>query len=121
MKSVMNMDFFSVFLVLYLMINPTLLKLVVDNLDDLMIGEGDDLTYDIQRIISEGVLTNKTLQESECPGVMEEIQIWEVMTREEGEEVSNLLEVSKLIDLITDTMQVTNIREPWVRGSVLIR
>jgi len=96
-------------------------KLVVQSLAELMIGEGDDIAYDVQRIIKEGDMVNKTLEESECPGVMEEIQTWEVITLEEGEETSNLLEVAKLIDLIQDTMQITNVREPWVKGSVIIR
>ena len=96
-------------------------KLVVDSLADLMIGEGDDKAYDVLRIVGEGDMVNKTLEESECPGVMEEIQLWEVITMEEGKEVSNLLEVAKLIDLIQDTMQITNIREPWIKGSVIIR
>ena len=96
-------------------------KLVVDSLAELMIGEGDDIAYDVQRIIKEGDMVNKTLEESECAGVMEEIQTWEVITMEEGEEISNLLEVAKLIDLTQDTMQITNVREPWVKGSVIIR
>ena len=96
-------------------------KLVVDSLTELMIGQGDDMVYDVQRIIKEGDMVNKTLEESECEGVMEEIQTWEVITIEEGKEMSNLLEVAKLIDLTQDTMQITNIREPWVKGSVIIR
>ena len=96
-------------------------KLVVDSLAELMIGEGDDLAYNVQRIIREGDMVNKTLEESECAGVMEEIQMWEVITIEEGKEISNLLEVAKLIDLTQDTMQITNTREPWVQGSVIIR
>ena len=96
-------------------------KLVVDSLTELMIGQGDDMVYDVQRIISEGDMVNKTLEESECEGVMEEIQTWEVITIEEGKEMSNLLEVAKLIDLTQDTMQITNVREPWVKGSVIIR
>lgn len=96
-------------------------KLIVESLADLMIGEGDDLIYDVHRIIAEGDMVNKTLEESECPGVMEEIQMWEVITKEEGKEISNLLEVAKLIDLTQDTMQITNTREPWVKGSVIIR
>ena len=96
-------------------------KLVVDSLTELMIGQGDDLVYDVQRIIKEGDMVNKTLEESECEGVMEEIQTWEVITIEEGKEMSNQLEVAKLIDLTQDTMQITNVREPWVKGSVIIR
>ena len=96
-------------------------KLVLDSLDDLLIGEGDDQVYDIGRIVSEGDMVNKTTQESECIGVMEEIQTWEVFTKEEGKEVSNLLEVVNRIDLIQDTMQISNMKEPWVRGSVIIR
>ena len=96
-------------------------KLVVDSLADLMIGEGDDIAYDMQQIIKEGEIVNQTLEESECAGVMEEIQTWEVITMEEGEEISSLLEVAKLIDLTQDTMQITNVREPWVKGSVIIR
>ena len=96
-------------------------KLVVDSLTELMIGQGDDLVYDVQRIIKEGDMVNKTLEESECEGVMEEIQTWEVITIEEGKEMSNQLEVVKLIDLTQDTMQITNVREPWVKGSVIIR
>ena len=96
-------------------------KLVVDSLTELMIGQGDDMVYDVQRIIKEGDMVNKTLEESECEGVMEEIQTWEVITIEEGKEMSNLLEVAKLIDLTQDTMQITNVREPWVKGSVIIR
>ena len=96
-------------------------KLVVDSLTELMIGQGDDLVYNVQRIIKEGDMVNKTLEESECEGVMEEIQTWEVITIEEGKEMSNQLEVVKLIDLTQDTMQITNVREPWVKGSVIIR
>ena len=96
-------------------------KLVVDSLTELMIGQGDDLVYDVQRINKEGDMVNKTLEESECEGVMEEIQTWEVITIEEGKEMSNQLEVVKLIDLTQDTMQITNVREPWVKGSVIIR
>ena len=96
-------------------------KLVVDSLTELMIGQGDDLVYDVQRINNEGDMVNKTLEESECEGVMEEIQTWEVITIEEGKEMSNQLEVVKLIDLTQDTMQITNVREPWVKGSVIIR
>ena len=96
-------------------------KLIVESLADLMIGEGDDLAYDVHRIVTEGDMVNKTLEESECPGVMEEIQMWEVITIEEGKEISNLLEVAKLMDLIHDTRQITNSREPWIKGSVIIR
>ena len=96
-------------------------KLVVDSLTELMIGQGDYLVYNVQRIIKEGDMVNKTLEESECEGVMEEIQTWEVITIEEGKEMSNQLEVVKLIDLTQDTMQITNVREPWVKGSVIIR
>ena len=87
-------------------------KLVVDSLTELMIGQGDDLVYDVQRINKEGDMVNKTLEESECEGVMEEIQTWEVITIEEGKEMSNQLEVVKLIDLTQDAMQITNVREP---------
>jgi len=96
-------------------------KLVLDSLADLLIGEGDAQVYDVVRVVTEGDMVNKTMQESECPGVMEELQIWEVFTKEEGREVSNILEVAKMIDLTKDTMQISNIKEPWVRGSVIIR
>ena len=116
----MRMKIFSVFS-LFQSLCVVKAKLVVDSLDDLLISNGDELVYDIQRIIREGDMMNKSLQESECPGVMEEVETWEVFTREDGEEVSNGLEVFKTIDLVSDTMQVTNINEPWVKGSVIIR
>ena len=94
-------------------------KLVLDSLEDLLVGEVGNQVYDVGRVLAEGDMVNKTTQDSECQGVMEELQMWEVFTIEEGKEVSNLLEVVKQI--AEDTMQITNSKEPWVQGSVIMR
>ena len=96
-------------------------RLVLDSLEELMVLEGEERVLDGQRVMSEGDLVNTTVRESHCEGVMEELEVWEVITVEGGENIRNHFEITKLIDVEQDTMQISNIREPWVIGHVIIR
>ena len=96
-------------------------RLVLDSLDELIIMEGEEKVLDGQRVMREGDLVNTTVRESDCRGVMEEMEVWEVVTVEEGKEIKNHFEITKIIDVVQDTMQIHNAREPWVKGSVMIR
>ena len=97
-------------------------EIVGEKLEQVIVGEGDDeVVIDGSKIVSDGKLLVTKVQESKCPGVMEEIELWELITVEDGEEVSNRVELVKTVDITQDTRQVTNRREPWIRGSVIIR
>ena len=95
-------------------------EIVGEKLEQVIVREGDDeVVIDGSKIVSDGKLLVTKVQE--CPGVMEEIELWELITVEDGKEVSNRVEVFKTVDITQDTRQVTNRREPWIRGSVIIR
>ena len=96
-------------------------RLVLDSLEELMVLEGGERVLDGHRVMSEGDLVNTTARESHCEGVMEELEVWEVITVEGGKNIRNHFEITKLIDVEQDTIQISNIREPWVTGHVLIR
>ena len=107
-------------LLLLPLLHPAAPRLVVDTWDSLRLPGGD---WDHARVVEEADLVNITERPSEaCPGTTEELMLFEVFTKEEGSsEISHLLEVVKLIDITTDTMQVRNALEPWWVGSVMIR
>ena len=106
-------------LLLLLLLHPAAPRLVVDTWDSLRLPGGD---WDHARGVEEADLVNITERPSEaCPGTTEELMLFEVFTKEEDSEISHLLEVVKLIDITTDTMQVRNALEPWWVGSVMIR
>ena len=97
-------------------------EIVGEKLEQVIVGEGDDeVVIDGSKIVSDGKLLVTKVQESKCPGVMEEVELWELITVEDEEEVSNRVELVKTVDITQDTRQVTNRREPWIRGSVIIR
>ena len=96
-------------------------RLVLDSLEELYLGEGEETTLDGERVMREGDLVNTTTRESHCKGVMEELEVWEVITVEKGKNIRNHFEINKLIDVEQNTMQISNALEPWVVGHVLIR
>lgn len=82
----------------------------------------DRTELDVVRISQEGELVNSSLVESdECPGVMDELLTFQYWTLEAGEEVPRYSVIQRVTDMVLDTMQLTNAREAWVTGSVIIR
>jgi len=93
-------------------------KLVIEDMAQLKELE----EIDVMRLVGEGDLVNTTTRDWEdCDGVKEELQTYRFYVIDDGKEVAKEMEVSKIIDMTTDTMQMTNRKEPWIVGHVFIR
>jgi len=96
-------------------------KLVVLNQDELLLSR-DPLEVDVWRVAREADIVNSTeIPSDECPGVNDELLTFQYFVLENGIEVPKLQQIQKVLDVFIDTMQLTNAREKWVQGSVIIR
>ena len=95
--------------------------LVVNSQQDLMVldAEGRE-SLDLMRIAKEGDMTNITLTESECPGVMEETAEYSFITLEGGIENYRTIEITRILDSVTER-KVSNTGQPWIVGLIRIR
>ena len=97
-------------------------RLVVNSVDELLVMKDGVTGLDGERVMREGDLINSTIRESpRCPGTDEELQLWEVLSVEDGEVIRNHFEITKIIDVEKDTLQISNVREPWIEGHIIIR
>ena len=96
-------------------------RLVVDSKEQLMVRDGDGRkTLDLMRIIKEGEKKKTDLQESDCPGVMDETAEYEYFTMEGIKERRHSIEITRRLDDVIEKT-VFNALEPWVIGHVRIR
>ena len=91
-------------------------------MDDLLVIQDGVTVLDGERVMRQGDFINSTTRPSpHCKEVTEEVEVWEVLSMENGEVVRNHFEITKLVDVVEDTLQISNVREPWIEGHVLIR
>ena len=113
---------------LAIILNLALLVLVIKvetklltSLDELMVIQGKDKVFDGWKVMEAGKLLKSMERESSCKGVLEELQVWEVTTKENGKWIKNHFEMTKVVDVTQDTMQIFNVEEPWIKGHLIIR
>ena len=97
-------------------------RLVVNTVDELLVKKDGVTGLDGERVMKEGDLINSTTRESpQCPGREEEVQLWEVLSVEDEKVIRNHFEITKIIDVEKDILQISNVREPWIEGHIIIR
>ena len=95
-------------------------KLVVRHEDELYLEDGN---MDAERILAEADVINSTVRQcAHCPFVEEELKYFEYfIVDEDGNEQRDVIEAQIPIDNIIDNMQLTNTKEPWITGHVILR
>jgi len=96
-------------------------KLVVLDEADLVLSR-DPWEIDVWRIAQEADIVNSTeVPSEECPGVADELITFQYFVLKDGVELPRQQQIQKVVDVFIDSMQLTNARETWVQGSVIIR
>ena len=104
---------------LFCIISQGILKLLVNNEAELFDDNGD---YDFERIFGEADLINSTNYQSEtCPEIEEQQRFYEYFIKTEAGEEKDVIEAVIPIDLKIKSLEMHNIEEPWIIGSVWLR
>jgi len=93
---------------------------VLDEAD--LVLSRDPWEIDVWRIAQEADIVNSTeVPSEECPGVADELITFQYFVLKDGVELPRQQQIQKVVDVFIDSMQLTNARETWVQGSVIIR